>query len=325
MEMNNNKFNHSYSEVVMNNVRRIKLRHLEAFVEIARLGSVSAAALSLHISQPSLTRTVRELEEICEKKLIERDGRGIKLSRFGEIFLTHAGASLTAARNGVKSLAELNVADGPKIKLGALPTVSATMIPEAVDRYLHADMKNPIKIVTGENHVLLNQLRDGELDLVVGRLPAPENMTGLRFEPLYRDKVVFVVHKSHPLARKKQVGSQELGPYPILLPSGQSIIRPFVDRLLIEQGLADIGRQIETVSDSFGRAYLQRYPGIWIISRGVVANELESGEFCLLAINTDSTYGSVGLNVRTDDPLNPAALFFIQILRAVIKDHGLST
>ncbi|OKL45692.1 pca operon transcription factor PcaQ [Pseudovibrio exalbescens] len=299
----------------MNNIRRLKLRHLEAFVEVARLSSVSRAAEVLNLTQPAVTRTIRELEEICGRPLIEKDGRGIKISQFGEMFLKHAGTSLAAARNGINALAQFSAEDGPMIRLGALPTVSAALIPDAVDTYIASGMRNRLHIVTGENKVLLNQLRNGELDMVMGRLPAPENMQNLTFEPLYRESVVFAVDASHPLAGDAQVSVDQLGAYPVLMPSADSIIRPFVDRLFIEQGIPEPQNAIETVSDSFGRAFTRAHMAIWIISRGVISAEIQSGQFVELPIDTSSTRGSVGLVVRSDQSLGPASQFFADILK----------
>ncbi|MDF1775130.1 MAG: pca operon transcription factor PcaQ [Rhizobiaceae bacterium] len=302
----------------MNLLRRIKLRHLETFVEVARQKSVSRAAESLHLTQPAVTRTIRELEEICGKPLIEREGRGIRISNYGEVFLRHAGSSLASARNGINALAELNLADGPNIRLGALPTVSTTIIPTAVSRYLSSGMRNRLKIVTGENRALLDQLRMGELDLVMGRLPAPENMQGLIFEPLFRDKVIFAVDAHHPLAGKKRFTVDALNNYPVLVPTKQSIIRPFVDRLFIEQGITEPLKVIETVSDSFGRAFVSKHQAIWIISRGVVSAEIADGSFVTLPIDTDSTMGSVGLITKAQSALSSAGDYFADILRKVV-------
>lgn len=124
----------------MNSIRRVKLRHLETFVEVARQKSVSRAAENLHLTQPAVTRTIRELEEICGKPLVEKDGRGIRISHYGEVFLRYAGSSLAAARGGINALAQLHLSDGPMVRLGALPTVSATIVPKAVSRYLQSGM-----------------------------------------------------------------------------------------------------------------------------------------------------------------------------------------
>ncbi|WP_109314159.1 pca operon transcription factor PcaQ [Pseudovibrio ascidiaceicola] len=312
--MNNDIIQINHIEIVMNNLRRLKLRHLEAFVEVSRQNSVSRAAEVLHLTQPAVTRTIRELEEICGQPLIEKDGRGIRITHYGEVFLRHAGTSLAAARNGINALSQLNYSDGPMVRIGALPTVAASLIPQAVKAFLDTGLRNRLHIVTGENHVLLDQLRNGELDLVMGRLPAPENMQGLVFEPHYRERVVFAVDKNHPLADKPQISVSELDAYPVLMPSVASIIRPFVDRLFIEHGIPEPEQAIETVSDSFGRAFTQEYNAIWIISRGVIAREIECGQFVELPIDTRATVGSVGLNMRAGETLDTAAQCFAEIL-----------
>ncbi|MEX3009795.1 pca operon transcription factor PcaQ [Hoeflea sp. TYP-13] len=304
----------------MSSLRRIKLRHLETFVEVARQKSVSRAAENLHLTQPAVTRTIRELEDICGRPLVEREGRGIRISHHGEVFLRHAGSSLASARNGINALAELSVADGPKIRLGALPTVSATIVPEAVSKFLKSGMRNRLKVITGENRALLDQLRNGELDLVMGRLPAPETMQGLNFEPLFRDNVIFAVRADHPLARRKQFAVDALNSYPVLVPTRQSIIRPFVDRLFIEQGITEPEQVIETVSDAFGRTFVEHYQAIWIISRGVVSAEIDSGKFVTLPVDTDSTMGSVGLSTRANTALTPAASYFADIIRKIVTE-----
>ncbi|MGO6901264.1 LysR family transcriptional regulator, partial [Rhizobium ruizarguesonis] len=83
---------------------RVKFRHLQTFVEVARQKSVMKAAELLHVSQPAVTKTIRELEQVLGVDVFERDGRGIKITRYGEVFLRHAGAALTALRQGLDSV-----------------------------------------------------------------------------------------------------------------------------------------------------------------------------------------------------------------------------
>lgn len=304
----------------MNYLRRIKLRHLETFVEVARQKSVGRAAAALNLTQPSVTRTIRELEGICGVALIEKDGRGIRLSRHGELFVRHAGSGLAAVRTGLNTLSETGLDGGPPVRIGALPTVSATVLPDAVARYGRSDLRARLRIVTGDNHVLLDHLREGELDLVAGRLPAPENMRGLVFEPLYRDRVVFVIDADHPLAGQGRIPIEALDAYPVLLPPVGSIIRPFVDRLFLEHGITEPLQAIETVSDSFGRAFVRAHQGIWIISRGVVSDELANGSFTVLPFDTESSRGAVGLVTRADETLSAAAEAFTGFLHATVEE-----
>jgi len=86
----------------------------------------------------------------------------------------------------------------------------------------------------------------------------------------------------------------------VLMPTRASIIRPFVERLLITNGIAGLPNQIETVSDSFGRAFVRSSDAIWIISNGVVATDIEDGLLATLPIDTSETKGPVGLTIRTD-------------------------
>ncbi len=294
---------------------RVKFRHLQTFVEVARQKSVMKAAGLLHVSQPAVTKTIRELEEVLGVSLFERDGRGIRITRYGEVFLRHAGATLTALRQGLDSVSSARSGDAVPIRIGALPTVSSRIMPQAITAFLKEETGSRIKIVTGENGVLLEQLRVGDLDLVVGRLAAPEQMAGFSFEHLYSERVVLAVRAGHPLLGGTQSVFGMLGTYPVLMPTRASIIRPFVERFLIANGIAGLPTQIETVSDAFGRAFVRSSDAVWIISAGVVDSDIRDGSMLALPIDTSETKGPVGLTMRTDAvPSLPMALL-IQTVR----------
>lgn len=280
---------------------RIKFRHLQTFIEVARQKSVGKAADVLSVTQPAVTRTIRELEDYLGAALFEKEGRGIRISPFGEVFLKHAGESIAAVRRGVDSIAQAKRSLGPPLKIGALPTASASLMPEAVAEFLKAGTGSRTTIVTGENRWLLDALRVGELDLVVGRLAAPERMTGLHFEPLYAEEVAFVVRPGHPLLRRRNFSLGEIANYTVLMPPAGSVIRPFVDRLLLTNGIGELTNVVETVSDSFGRAFVERYDAIWLISRGVVSSEIEAGRLATLDVDTVETRGAVGLTTRAGE------------------------
>lgn len=295
---------------------RIKFRHLQTFVEVARQKSVMKAAGVLHVSQPAVTKTIRELEEVLGVAVFERDGRGIRITRYGEVFLRHAGAALTAIRQGFDSVSQVRNGNAPPIRIGALPTVSTRIMPRAVALFLAEETGVRIKVVTGENAVLL-QLRVGDLDLVVGRLAAPERMTGFSFEHLYSEQVVFCVRAGHPLSAAGRSVFAGLADFPVLMPTKGSIIRPVVERLLIANGVAELPNQIETVSDAFGRAFVRASDAIWIISAGVVAGEIEAGQLAALNVDTSETKGPVGLTMRADSvPSLPQSILMQAIRQA---------
>jgi len=300
---------------------RIKFRHLQTFLEVARQKSVGRAAEILHVSQPAVTKTIRELETELDAALFEKDGRGIRITRYGEVFLRHAGQSVAAIQQGIDSVARAQRSGGPPIRIGALPTVSARIMPQAIIQFVAERTGSPIKIVTGENLVLLDQLRIGVLDLVVGRLAAAEQMEGLGFEHLYSEQVDFVVRKGHPLTQ--QFDLKRLRDYTVLMPTRGSIIRPFAERLLMAHGIAELPDEIETVSDSFGRALLRQSDAVWIISEGVVAADLAEGVFELLPIDTSETRGSVGLTTRAGVEATPALEILMRTIRETVGVLGL--
>jgi LysR family pca operon transcriptional activator len=300
---------------------RIKFRHLQTFLEVARQKSVGRAAEILHVSQPAVTKTIRELEAELDAALFEKDGRGIRITRYGEVFLRHAGQSVAAVQQGIDSVARAHQSAGPPVRIGALPTVSARIMPQAIIQFVGERTGSPIKIVTGENLVLLDQLRVGVLDLVVGRLAAPEQMTGLSFEHLYSEQVDFVVRKGHPLTR--QFDFARLRDYTVLMPTRGSIIRPFAERLLMAHGIAELPTEIETVSDSFGRALLRQSDAVWIISEGVVAADLAEGVFELLPVDTSDARGSVGLTTRAGVDATSALEILMRTIRETVEKQRL--
>ncbi len=298
----------------------IKFRHLSVFMEVARQKSVSKAADSLAISQPAATKTIRELEQILDVRLFEKEGRGIRLSRLGEVFLRHAGLGMAAIGDGIDALTLAARQSAPPLRIGALPTVSARIMPKAMQLYIDEDLNNETKIVTGENSVLLEQLRMGELDLVVGRLAAPEKMTGLEFEHVYSEQVIFTVRTGHPLLSQSPFRLEDLREYPVLMPTRASVIRPFVERMMLSYGMAELPRQIETVSSSFGRAYVRSSDAVWIISEGVVANDLADGRMKILPVDTSETKGAVGITKRTDTPNSTATSVMRQCINQAAED-----
>ncbi len=302
--------------------QRVKFRHLQCFLEVARQQSVVKAAATLCVTQPAVSKTIRELEEVLGVALFERRGRGVVLTRFGEVFLRYAGASVTALRQGVDSITQARAKGGMAIKVGALPTVSTTVMPLAVRLFKQENIGTLVRVITGQNSVLLSQLRTGDLDLVVGRLADPDLMMGLSFEHLYSERVCFVVRPGHPLLKEKPFDLARIAHHTVLMPTEGSIIRPLVDRFLITHGIASLSDQIETVSMAFGRRYTRMTDAVWIISRGVVLDDLADGVLAQLPVETDSTNGPVGLTTRSDTPPSLPSVMLMHTIREAAARQG---
>ena len=105
----------------------------------------------------------------------------------------------------------------------------------------------------------------------------------------------------------------------MLLPTEGSIIRPLVDRFLIANGIASLPDQIETVSMAFGRRYTRMTDAVWLISRGVVAEDLADGVLAELPIATEATTGPVGLTTRADIPPSLPSVMLMQTIREAAR------
>lgn len=294
---------------------RIKFRHLQCFLETARLQSVGKAAKNLSISQPAVSKTLRELEDELGVKLFERTGRGIRLSGYGEIFQRYAGASISSLKQGVDLVAQARSTGGFRIRIGALPTVSTTVLPGAIAAFKQQDSDTIVEIITGENAVLMSQLQLGDLDLVVGRLTRPERMLGLSFEHLYTEQIGLFVREGHPLLAKKPFVLEEIANFTVLMPGKGAVIRPTVDQFLTANGFGNFADVIETVSTAFCNTFVRITDAVWIISRGVVGDQLDAKTIIELPVDTSATTGPVGLTMRAETPLPLPAQLLVHHIR----------
>jgi len=298
---------------------RIKFRHLQCFLETARLQSVGKAAQNLAISQPAVSKTLRELENELGVKLFERNGRNIRLSAYGEVFQRYAGASVSSLKQGVDMVAQARSAGGFRIRIGALPTISAKVLPRAIAAFKEQDKDTIVEILTGENSILMSQLQMGDLDLVVGRLTRPDRMLGLSFEHLYTEQIGFFVRSQHPLMQKKPFVLDGIADFTILMPGKGAVIRPTVDQFLAANGFGNFSDIIESVSTLFCKSFVKTTNAVWIISRGVVIDEVERGTIVELPVDTSTTTGPVGLTMRAETPLSlPAQLLVHHVREAAL-------
>ncbi len=296
---------------------RIKLRHLSCFLEVAAQRSFVAAADVLHLTQPAVSKAIAELEEILATALFERSRRGVFLTPHGEAFRRYAGATMTALRQGIDTVAQGVTRGGYILSVGVLPTVAARLMPFAVQEAKEAGLGATLRVIIGPNDYLLERLRRGDLDLVVGRLAAPAAMQGLLFEHLYSEEVVFVVRPEHPLVGERPVALRDLSRFTVLLPIADSIIRPAVDQLLIAHGVPALPDVIETVSPTFGRRYARTSDAVWIISRGVVDEDITTGALVRLPVEAAEAVGPVGLTTKADVPFPVSAELLAQTIRRV--------
>lgn len=308
---------------------RIKLRHLQCALAVAQLGSVQKAAQALAISQPAVSKTVTELEELLGVRLLERSRKGAELTAAGTAFLRHAQGSLTALKQAVSS-----VTPGPQrsapVALGMLPTVAPSLVPRLVlqldQRASRVGLPAPsLRVYSQTNPELLSQLRQGQLDLVIGRFAEPQVMRGLSFEHLYTDPLVLVVRRGHPLLKRRPADILDrLQTYKLVLPLPGTAIRHAADALLAQQGADEAPSTLETLSISVAQQQCLSSNAIWFTRAGAVAPDLEQKRLCRLPVETGRTEEMIGLIQRAESRLSPAPLEVAEAIRSLRQGRARS-
>ncbi len=296
--------------------RRIKFRHIQCFVEIVRQRSMKNAAERLFLTQPAISKTLKELEEIIGCDLLVRNRGGISLTRQGEIFLHFAEMSLAALQQGLDGVEQIGLGGKVTLAVGALPSVAARLMPEVAQEFSELAPEVTLRITDGPHGYLIDLLRHGQLDLVIGRLGQPETMKGITFTQLYNEYVEFVVRAGHPLLDDPDM--HRIGEWTVIFPPEGSAIRPLVERVLIAHGIGEIPHKIESVSGAFGRNFVRMTDAIWIISSGVAAKEIADGTLIRLPFDNAITSGPVGLMTRPDSQPSPAGEIFRMAVDTVL-------
>jgi LysR family transcriptional regulator, pca operon transcriptional activator len=300
----------------MRNTDRLKIRHLRALVAVSEHGTLVRAAAALSITQPAVSKTLAELEDIVGRRLLERTRKGVTLTAAGRVLLRHAGASLRALSDGLDSLAGEQDSEGAALLVGALPNVAATVLPPAVLRLLAARPRTRLTVRTGSNARLIAALRQGVLDLVIGRLAEPSDMQGLSFEQFYAEPLLLVVRAGHPLAARRRIEPALLRQHRMVLPDAGTRVREAADRFFVSSGMGMPLQALETIDLAFGRSFVLQSDAVWFVPLGVVENELREGALVRLPIDTQITEGPVGLTRRVDHVASDALQDLVREIRA---------
>ena len=296
-------------------IDRIKLRHLRILVAISEHATLVRAAEALSVTQPAVSKTLAELEDIVGQRLLERSPRGVTLTREGQQLVRYAGSSLRTLSEGLDCIAHNPANLAPVIFVGAAPNTSANVLPQVLQRFAVQEPMARVRVRTGSNAHLIADLRREQLDLVIGRLVDPSAMQGLNFEPLYPEVLIFAVRAGHALARRPKLLPKDLLDHQVVLPDMGTRIREAADRFFLVSGVAPPEAVVETIDASFGRNYVLQSDAVWCVPEGAVENDLQQGTLHRLNLDTAMTEGTVGLTLRADMVASQALQRFLQEIR----------
>ncbi|MDM0032034.1 LysR substrate-binding domain-containing protein [Variovorax sp. J22P271] len=193
--------------------QRIRLRHLQLLISLAETQNVSRSAELLHMTQPALSKWLKDLEADMGVELFERHARGLRPTHYCEVLLEHARRIRVDLDRAREEMALLLAGSTGYVAIGGSGATIASTVPGAVLALLKAMPGARVDIVEGTMDRLMEMLGRRELDVAVGR-SHPQYLTPLvESEVLYAEPLHFVARKGHPLHRLKSMDWDDLYRY----------------------------------------------------------------------------------------------------------------
>ncbi len=193
----------------------MELRHLRYFVAVAEQENVSRAALKLHVSQPALSRQIRDLEEELGFLLLERSAKSVRLTGAGRVFLAESRAVLQRAEEAVKA-ARAIAAGGGELHVGYAMSPTVRILPQALRAFQSELPGTRVKLHDLTTEEMLLGLRNGKLQIAFMVHARLAGMRGLHWEELARLPIRLAVAPGHPLARRKVLKLAEIAQHPLI-------------------------------------------------------------------------------------------------------------
>ncbi len=211
----------------------MELRLLETFEAVLDRGSLNAAAAELGYAQSTVTQHIQQLEQQLGVQLFHRDGKRLRISEAGKVLQQHAETLLRQATEIQHVLGQFASGAGGRVRIGSVEPFVSTHLPAILHAFLGEPHSMDVIVEVGATQSLYQALSENELDIVIA--PPPSGYTGVVFEPLFFERVAFLIPAAMPLARKKGVSLSDILSQRLLL-SG-----PFCEyRLAFERAAAEI-------------------------------------------------------------------------------------
>lgn len=243
---------------------RLRFRHLELVRTLAHTGSLHKTARRLSLSQPAVSKAIREIESITGVELFARGPRGTELTRAGLVLVRGAEMLLRELDYLSSELPDAN-SDRGTLRIGAPPVLVTWMVPRALAAVRSAEPKLRLQVFEGVLPQLIKQLEQGVLDCVMGLL-TPEMLEAgrapnLRCEQLYDERLEIIAPRDHPLARRQRLGWADVAHNDWILPPDRTLVHQAVARAFADAGLlppspivesAQLATNIELVAAGVG-------------------------------------------------------------------------
>jgi DNA-binding transcriptional LysR family regulator len=258
----------------------MRLEQLEAFVEVARRGSVSRAADALYATQPTLTARLKGLEQELDAKLFIRSQRGMRLSEAGRAFLPYAERTIDTVSSGRRLLSELARGESGQLALGAAPAVSTYVLPRILTRFRRTHPKVSLAVRTGHSEEVLELVLREQVQIGLGRALRHPQVEAI---PLYEDELVLVVDPRHPFAEQSEVGPDQLTEVQLIFFDRTSSYHRLTSEFF--EGVGAVPRGVMELDNiDAAKKMVEQGLGVALLPHTAVSAELDAGSLRALTL-----------------------------------------
>jgi DNA-binding transcriptional LysR family regulator len=194
----------------------MELRHLRYFVAVAEAENVSRAALKLRVSQPGISRQIRDLEDEIGFPLFERSAKSVRLTAAGKVFLTEAREVLLHAESAVKKARDVAHNGSGEIHVGYAPSLTVQILPQVLRKFQEQFPHVRVSLHDLSSEEMLSQLGAKTLQVALTIHPPAKMLRELSYFELARYAMVVAVAPNHPLAKLKAITLQQVAPEPLI-------------------------------------------------------------------------------------------------------------
>jgi DNA-binding transcriptional LysR family regulator len=307
-------------------------RQIERFVDVIESGSLSRTARRLNISQPALSKSLRQLEERLATRLLHRTPRGVHPTKFGDAFYRRALTIAAEFRRAKEELGNLQGSTFGEVALGVTPGpgILDRVIPSAVARIVKTRAALKVNVRSGTLSELLPALNRGDLDLLFTVLDERIEGGDLRSQLIFEDHFVIVVRPKHSLLARKTIKLSDLLVFRWVL---------LQDALPLWHAIEECGRPlkvhaqaapIESNSVVFVRTMVSQTDFIGILPSYAAKVSAESGDLCCIPLHRIAEHRllprlsrPMGLVHSNDSDLTPAGRALLRSMVTVCHELGL--
>jgi DNA-binding transcriptional LysR family regulator len=301
---------------------RLKTRHLVLLKELGQHQSILRAAEAAHLTQPAASKLLSELEQTLGVTLFERLPRGVAPTWYGEVMIRRASAALAEMSLAHDEVMELLSGLRGRVAIGSVLAPSLSLLPQAVRLLKARHERVHVAVEVDASKPLVERLRSGQLDIVVGRILDPKIADELAFEPLAEEPHRLIVRAGHPLCTRVGLEVEDLSAQAWILPPAGSILRDRVTAMFVSRGQDLPCKTVETTALPVTLALLMASDMVVALPEEVVRPQLAAGVLHALPLDPGLKLDAYGIVTRRQHALSPGAQAMLDVLREVAAAAG---